>query len=557
MKAKTVYTHRQKIFGALLNDSVAFMRHFWADEITLPPSTRQKFFWNDVSKRLLLATGRKTAKTLYLEARIMRKSMLYRNKRRISERAFGAPGDQQLQPTILRLMTKIKINPLFTLMLTGYNKNDKVIKFATNVMWHLRIDGTAGDDRNWVGLRLDEFLFDEAAFTTQACHKSRQQSALPGCYMAYAGVPNSVRHTVFWELDQTKAGKHYSRHKFSSYVNPLFWSIAKRDQLRQDFGERSAEYTTQVMGRWGAELYSSFPPEAIAIDERIKYRLVSLNPNDIPSTLTDYDPVLLTRLYAKLAIPKLDTAQFNDAQYILGMDYGFRQDPTEIVLGAREHRDSRDWKVIMRIHLANADPLAQARLLEFIADSLGTDRLLRVGIDLSSGGVGIALELTQHSKRPGWWEQVIVDLAAAKMTEIPDPTKPGEYIKMRNKQFQTQTLQMAFMAAKANLESEYRIWIGRDEEMVQELIDTREQKRESGNVVYLPRMLGGRRAVDHILDSLRAMVMAMVQAMRGSAAEDDGSIFLDEMDWCANPFDSEPNPNNPRIPQFREQGRLG
>lgn len=88
-------------------------------------------------------------------------------------------------------------SPLFRVLVVSTSKNDGVLKWHTNVIYHWRIDGTAGDDRNMVGLRLDEIICDEAVFTVWACHSSRKQSALPGCEWLYTGVPNSVRIRCF------------------------------------------------------------------------------------------------------------------------------------------------------------------------------------------------------------------------------------------------------------------------------------------------------------------------------------------------------------------------
>lgn len=533
MKARSQLTVRQKLFGALLHDQIAFMRHFWSDEITLPPSTRQKLLWGDASRQVLAATGRKVSKTLYLEGRIVRKSLAYRKRTRVSERMFAAPGDQQLQPTLLRLGTKLHTNPLFRLLF-AINKNDKTIKCRTNVTWHTRIDGMSGDDRNMVGLRLDEIIYDEGAFTNRVCHNSRKQSALPHCEWFYAGVPNGVRHTPFWELDETDLGRNYSRHKVPTYANPLYWSEAERERLKADYEDSPHNYTTQVMGRWGAEVLSSFPPEAIAVRESAVYRIVTIHQHDIPSAFFDYDPVQLTRLYAKLALTKPVLA--NNPQYALGMDYGFHQDPSEIVIAWRDG-DSKDWQAMHRITMLSVDPLAQARLIHFVIDALGRDRVGRMCIDLMSGAVAIAVELTRLDRFAEYYQQVIMDFAANSTKEVVDPTDNKRVIRVRKKQWATQKLQMAMIAARSNLLSaDFMLWLGKDDELVQELQDTRERKNESGTVIYIPRMLGGRRAVDHRTDALRALVTAIQEILDRGEMEYADDDYADSVGWAPNPL---------------------
>jgi len=908
LKARKPLTENQKLFALLLQDQVHFNLYFGKNELTLPPSTRQKLMWNDVSKRTILATGRKSYKTGNLELRIIRKSLAYRQHERLSERAFGTPGENQLVPVRSRILTRINSNPLFKLMLEGFNKNEGMLRWRTNVVWHFRLDGTSGDDRNWVGLRLDEIIFDEAAFTclptgtwiptkdgtpkkiedieagdevwgywedgsyaptkvlhkqynavvktleiktptrtirasynhpflvavktkdgkrgpaktsssiwelqwrradklrkddfvviartipsglfseaseeypseslcglvglflgdgayckqtshgkptgrqqtiristpegdkareicirwmsdvshnkvspdkmrvstcdsklanwfynnvtdktatekqiplwcyalpvhlkekviegllltdgyfntttggegtwyfrsssyelarglrylawscgwrvsnlsfqkqrnpfleknsgrgkvicdcwtvtlrkptgakfehdykwdfprglnrielpdhlaldriksineheaedtwdietechnfvaegfvthnTRQCHSSRKQSALPQCQWLYTGVPNSVRHTPFHELDQLPAkGRGWSHHKTSTYANPLYWSEQAREALIEDYGKDSPDYTTQVMGCWGVELYSSFPPDAIAVNDALPYRIAVLTPNELPRTLA-IDPLARTRLAAKIQMPRVKAAQ-----YVLGMDYGFLQDPTEIGVAYRDDLDTNEWRMLARLEVLGVDALTQAYLLSMLVEMLGRERVGAVCVDLQHAGLEIAHELT----RPGseypveWWQAAIVDLNSNGIVEVVDPRDESRHLKVRRKQYITQQLQSALLAAKANLGGVFRLWLGKDEQMFQELVDTREQKMASGYVVYIPRNMGKNKPVDHITDLLRGIIAAAAWAQDNAIGAGGLGDMAAAQGWGGNPFRKE------------------
>jgi hypothetical protein len=77
------------------------------------------------------------------------------------------------------------------------------------------------------------------------------------------------------------------------------------------------------------------------------------------------------------------------------MDYGYHQDPSEIGIAYQSETNDKLWQVFARIHIVGVDSLAQARLINFIVESLGRDLVKRIVIDLASGSVAIALELTQ------------------------------------------------------------------------------------------------------------------------------------------------------------------
>ena len=551
MQPRKTLTRQQKLFAMLCASQVHFMRFFWKDMLSLPPSTRQKTFWSDASERVMLATGRKTGKTIYLEARIVRHAITYTGEH-MSERMVVTPGDNQMTPIQDRLLTRINMNPLFRLLKGGpnrnWNKNEGLLTFG-RIKWYFRIDGSSGTDANMVGLRLDEIIGDEMQLTIKVTHRSRQQSALPDCKWLYCGVPNGVRHTPFWEIDQSEAGIDWKHYKFSTYANPLYWDVKRRDQLRQDYTEGSQDYITLVMGGWGEEVFSSFPPGSLAIDELLPYRIAALQASEIPF---DLDMTALARISAKIQLPRVDALR-----YVIGMDYGMLQDPSELGIFYQQRKgdDETDydgntinvtWRMLGRIQIEGASPQAQARVLQCVAWILVERLIAVVCLDQAHAGIAVATELLESEQR-AWWANVMIDANSGGTIEVDVAARRREELeeaggqivqvikKVRRKQYATQQLQGALLAAKANLpNAALRLWLGKDDELIQELIDTREKKSEAGNIIYIPRSAAAHRPVDHNTDMLRDGVMAALEAKNRDESEGDSAD--DGTGWTEHPL---------------------
>lgn len=537
MKAKRDLTENQKLFGLMLHDHISFTKYFWRDDLTLPLSTRQKLFLGDTSKKILLCSGRKIIKTVNIEARVIRKALAHKRTASTSERMVVTPGENQIIPLQNRIDSKINNNPLFRMLRLGYNKNEGLLSFATNVVWYYRIDGASGTDANMVGLRAEEIIGDEMQLTVRICHASRKQTALPDCEWLYCGVPNGVQHTVFWDLDQTKAGQRWSRHKASTFINPLYWSETARNELQEDYGRGSQEYVTQVMGQWGQELFSSFPPGSIAIDERLPYKIIILNSNEIPVELSQTD---ILRMAVRLRLPRIEAEEF-----VVGMDYGQLQDPTEIGVAYRLKRKIEDniWKMMCRIQLSHATIPSQIRLLQILVFAVGKSKIARFCMDTEHAGLGVAQGLLE-SEEGLWWNQKLIEFKAGGSIEVDLAGKAKgkleeeegfvkrKLIKMPRKQYFTEQLQSALIAARNDLaDVPLRLWLGEDEDVENELVSTRERKTEAGHVIYIPAKGPHNTPLDHNTDMLRAIVCAALEAQNDSSDEEDKGDEFEDLGW--------------------------
>jgi len=187
-----------------------------------------------------------------------------------------------------------------------------------------------------VGLRAKFVVGDEMAFGNFVCHNSRLQTALPGAVWRYAGVPNGVRATPFYHIDN-EPNNGWSKHHYPTYINPLYQSEEAKQQLITDYGgEDTQGYVTQVLGLWGEELVSSFPPGSIAVHD-LPYFIKTVMPFQNESELEE--------IPLRVSLPTVRCERF-----ALGMDYGFSPDPSEIV-GAYT-KGENIWKEYFRVHLA-------------------------------------------------------------------------------------------------------------------------------------------------------------------------------------------------------------
>lgn len=505
MKPSHNLSLEQKMAGVCFAYPSLFMRSYWKDELTLPMSTRQKVFVNDLSDKVMACLGRKVVKSLTLEARVIRTGITTTDAV-VDERMIVTPGEKQMDFTMERLQSRMNKVPLFRLLNTGFNRGKGIIKFAGGVTYYARIEGTSGTDANMQGLRAREIIGDEMQGSSTVCHTSRTQTAQTDCKWFYAGVPDNRYDTIFYKLDQTNEGSEWSRHHMSTYANPRYWSEKERAKLIKSLGgKHSLNYLNLALGLWGSRMLSSFPPESIAYHNE-PFAVSNIGPDDIPQSVSDQ--LAYTQLIVKLNIP---LPKKKSVKWIMGMDYGNLQDPTEIALAYCEDDKLQDWKQACRIEVRGADQVKQARLIQCMARLLGMNNVLIYCLDLVGYGHGVAAVLND-TRQADYWRSRVVNFQSGGMIEVPDPfeekegeeesevifgkRKETEPTRVSRKQYYTQLFQAAMLAARTNSPADIRLWIGHDEEAVNELIQTRERKRGKG-IEYLPPQIHKNQPIDH------------------------------------------------------------
>lgn len=373
----------------------------------------------------------------------------------------------------------------------------------------------SGSDVNMVGLRAIHIIGDECAFSNDACHKSRVNTALPGCHWKYCGVPNGVRGTPFWRLDQTQEGDHWSRHKYPQFINPLYSSASSREILIRDHGgAHTHSYVTQVLGQWGDAVMSSFPPGTIATY------------NDRPYFVYEWGGEMgkeKTRRTEMLEYVYDRIGPARNARCIIGWDYGVSPDPAAISLFFEE--EPQHWYLRVMIIMRQVTSPHQISFINQIADYFNlafvcTDEAIMIQ-QLESFQ---RWELFDEEKQTGniEWANLNgrIDLLDSKGNVVMDEL--GTPVKEYRKKWATDELRASMVHANENLEYPYLVFLPEEDDyLIDELVGTTERRTTGGYVQYLTakRTEGSQSPDDHRTDSLRYFMLA-AYALLGARARD-------------------------------------
>ena len=516
--------------GQVLFDPILFRKFFFKDDLTLELSCEQKLFMGDESEKVLLCTGRKLGKTVNLEAFVIQEGILC-NNRGVTESLFFTPSDVHLTPFVDRVFGRLERQPLLKSLVRDKRRGDNtILEFASGMRWYFRIEGMSGKDTNMVVIRAKFIVGDECAYGNVLCHNARVQTALPGARWLYAGVPNGVRSSPFYSLDQTEFGKSWSRHKYNTFINPLYDSPESREQLAQDYqGVSTQGYVNNVLGDWGEELVSSFPPGSIAV-RQVPYFTKQL------IALTEED---MGRLPLLLGIPALRCKRF-----ALGCDYGYSPDPS-VLWAAYQHDDKDEWQCYFRIEMRRVALPHQAEIIRYVIMNIMIGEFL----DFSCDNMGLVQQLQALASlmkvdpnrflwsNPGGATPVEVEkiqnLEFELYRNLTEEQKKKKVANIPNKQFYTDLLKGWMINAVIPLEGR-RLYLGEESMVVNELISTREKKTASGHIVYYglpdPNIRGG--MLDHNREGLIYLCHAIYVGSQESQAQDREDDLIEVMGWA-------------------------
>lgn len=525
--------------GLVLIDPVLFRRYFFADNLSLPPSPQQKLMWCDVSDRVLFCTGRKISKTIHLEATIIQHGLI-RDGEGIEECLCFTPSDVHMVPILDRVWDRVERIGLFRLLVADQRRGENtILQFLSGVKWYFRIEGLSGTDRNVVGLRAAIVLGDELAFGQMTVYNSLLQTALPGARFIMAGVPNGVRLSTLYQLDQTEIGKRYSRHKYPTFINPLYNSPETRDQLAEDYGGVATQgYVTQVLGEWGEEMISSFPPGSFKNDAEQFFvrKLAALKPDDLDS------------LPLKLAIPSVRCAR-----YAIGLDYGFSPDPSELHVAIdREGKD--DWSAHLRLQMRRIDHETQAEIIRYIMATLIKGEFVALSTDKLDVVHYLQNRDPDRANRYLWSSpagvtevdvEQIQHVAISVYHSLSDQERKKKRARVPNKVYYHGLFKQYLLACALPLDGR-KLRLGRDGETEDELIATVERKTATGHIQYYgppdPNVKNG--MLDHIRDSWTYLCDAINRGVALTSENKDEARLIAAMGWAG--AEVAPDPYDPR-----------
>jgi len=510
-----------------LEDELLFLLLFWREDLSREMSVAQKYMVLDRSRKVSVCTGRKIAKTLCIESKVIRLGLIHFNREGLTEALMFAPRDSHLAPIFDRILARLSRNPFFNAFLKEKRRGEAPrLLFAGGLAWYFRIEGTSGTDQNMVGLRAEYILGDEMAFGNWICHNSRIQTALPDATWWYSGVPNGVRNTPFYAIDKTELGKDWSRHKYNTYVNPIYDDEEKKRELIDAYGgENTQGYQTQVLGEWGEELLSSFPPDAISVSSQPYFTKL------LTSALRNDDSAVALAL----GLPAVRADIF-----CIGWDYGYSPDPSVLLIAYRRGPIDR-WECYARIVMRQVPLPLQIRVLRHLYHRTLLGTLGAVCCDK-----GEAIQSLQdkdphladrfHRTIPGGVTPLLDE--SGKLLLESDP-KTGKIMPAMTwvKQYLTENIRQWMINANLSLAGRQFI-LGNDMEMVEELTGTTERKGEHGRIIYYgppdPDHTGV--MMDHNTDALRHLADAIQHSLEKPVDEDETGL-ISVMGWVGKAVD--------------------
>lgn len=518
----TNFTDEELIFGMVLQDGLLFALLFWPDEFSLPPSVEQKMMLTDVSQNQVVCTGRKVAKTLSLErdvlwAIVMR---LLNPSRELYEAIFLTPREGQLEPTRDRIFSKAN-EPFFANLIRTKNRSgggSGTLESHTGYKWHFRIEGQSSTGENVIGIRARKVIEDEAAYQNRGTYTELLGTGFKETTWKFTGVPNGVRNSPFYDLD-TKPQKGWSKHKYPTFVNPLFQDDEAKQKLIQQYGGVHTQgYLTQVLGEWGAEAFSSFPPGSIAID------------HDGPKIFKELTKKQILE-HADSMNTLLPLPQYPNARYCIGLDYGFSPDPTEIIVGYAQKDDV--WHELARITLIQVEMPIQARFLNWLVSVPLANKVVKISTD----SIQFQQQMTDGTVYGEKYKPIMHFANVGGTTVITDPDgRPvfdsnGKEVKKRNKQYYTDELKLVFYNTLLKTPYPIHLWLSDDTFLIESFSGMTEHKTEGGYVVYEC----AKKEEEHAKDALLYLLAAILASGSRNSSENWAEL-ASVMGWVGPEF---------------------
>jgi hypothetical protein len=531
LQSKIASDSDELALGLCFFDSILMAYTFWAPDLTLPGewlpklSLEQKLMYSDQSQRTLFCTGRKIAKSLVGECQILRKAFCDEiPPGQTVEGMITTPRESQMEILHGRVIQKLRYDPLLSTLIRSSSSGDKpILQLRNGFVWHFRIEGMSNSDTNMIGLRCKHIFGDEQQLGNWSCFDSRKMSALPDCTFLYAGVPNGVRGTPFYSLDKTSAGEGWSRHKYPTFINPLYQTEERQRQLVDDYsGENSFAYQTQVLGEWGDETISSFPPGTISVIRGEAGRVF------IKEYRSEHITPYADSLGSIIQIPSIRCYS-----WCMGGDYGATSDPTVLIFATRTSSDAA-WIEKIRITLNGVSQVYQADIVKYVSNFV----LLGKCMGMCSDDQGLIDNLRDKMRDK---TDIIFNATPAGTTVLTDNDgkikldAKGKPVKMRNKQYMTELLRKYMINANMNLEG-VKLWLGDDSDLIDELSGTTERKTEGGYTVYYsPKTQGNwqpRAQDDHRRDACTYLAYAIHLGVLQDSERYSEAQLLETLGWC-------------------------
>lgn len=294
------------------------------------------------------------------------------------EIALVTANQNQMTPLLNRVILRFSASKLLKSFLrNNINRQEGVMKFpiwsaAKPLIFHFRIAGSRGEN-NMVGLHIPRIIGDEMqlfplnAFTQLQPAYNQWE---PKRQQVHAGVPNGLRNSVLYLLDQQT--RKYKKYHIPSHNNPYYTQEDDIDNIKKYGGENDDRYQQLVLGRHGSAAFQVIPRETITT-ETFQFYNYRYNSGHIHKGLTYKD--VLDR-------PKLPETVVST---LVAIDPGF-VDPTVIQIIGADNKGI--WRTYVRYRLTRIDFNEQERIIDWIASFYKAEN---IAIDIGAGGNGAAI----------------------------------------------------------------------------------------------------------------------------------------------------------------------
>lgn len=289
------------------------------------------------------------------------------------ESLLVTPNQAQMGPILNEVIQRFTGGKLLKDYLkNNVNKSEGTLTFPVRgkpVIFRFRIAGSTGE-RNMVGLHLPRIKGDECQLFPMNAYsqlmpayngweKKRQQF--------WAGVPNGLRNTVLYMVDQ-KSDK-YKKYRIPSHNNPYYSKNNNIEEIKRFGGEQSDGYQQMVLGRHGSAAFQVIPRDSI-ITETFEFtsKLYASGHKYKGQTYAD----VLTR-------PKLPDYL---TSLVMAIDPGFVDSCIIQIMG----RDKKGiWRTYIRYRLNRIDFKEQEKIIHWLAQHYN---IQNIAIDIGAGGGG-------------------------------------------------------------------------------------------------------------------------------------------------------------------------
>lgn len=192
----------------------------------------------------------------------------------------------------------------------------------------------------------------------------------PKTQQIWAGVPNGLRNSVLYLLDQ-KSNK-YKKYRIPSHNNPYYTREDDIQNIKEYGGEQDDRYQQLVVGQHGSASFQVIPRETIQTRAFPFERCVYTSAHKIKGIR--FDEVLRR--------PKLP----EDMEYsVLAIDPGF-VDPTIMQIIGKNKKG--EWFTYLRYKLQRIDFNEQEIIIDWLASYYNINL---IALDIGAGGNGAAM----------------------------------------------------------------------------------------------------------------------------------------------------------------------